>query len=298
MKSFIRLFFSFILSGMTTICFANSVILSSNSFHEIQTLLQKQKSPHQVLLALDDDDTLTMMPCKTPAHCQYLGGPAWFTWQSQLPAHSKQRIFQAFPQLLSINNLIFTMSKMVLDDPAIPSTLQTTDHLGMSVVVASARGYNMIGATETQLQQNNILTLIEKNAIKTFRHHISYPGFYFPKPWDNKPVRAIAYVHGVLYLAGQNKGEMLKQFLSKTHQANQIHTIIFVDDTMQNVKDVAKTYAQDPSMNAICIHFTRLAAHKAAFLAGKHAKHLQMQANQQWFAIRDALRKNLVDSDF
>lgn len=282
----------------TTMTLADSTIVSMNSFKAVIHLLQKQKHPHHVLLALDDDDTLTMMPCPSSTHCQYLGGPAWFTWQSKLPVDSKDRIWKTFPQLLAIDNLMFTMSHMVMDDPAIPDALKTADQLGMPIVVASARGYDMMGATEVQFSEDHIFKLIEKNAIKTDDQHISYPGFYLPKSWNKKPVRPIAYVHGVLYLAGQNKGVMLQQFLSKTHQTQHIHTIIFVDDTMQNVKDVATAYAHDASVHVISIHYTRLANHKAAFLTGKNAKKLQQQANQQWFAIRNTMKNNLVGARF
>lgn len=282
----------------TTTAFAHSTIMSFSSFKDIQKLLFQQKDPKQVLLVLDDDDTLTMMPCPTPDHCQYLGGPAWFEWQSKLPKYSSDRIYHSFSQLLDINKLIFTISRMVVDDPAIPDTLKTVDKLGMHAIVASARGYDMMGATEVQLSQDHIFKLIEKNAIKTEGSHISYPGFYLPTTWNKKPTRPISYVHGTLYLAGQNKGIMLQQFLAKTGNTQRIHEIIFVDDTMQNVKEVANAYAKEASVNVISIHYTGLAAHKAAFLTGKNAKQLQAQANKQWYAIRDAMKKNLIGSDF
>ncbi len=282
----------------TTAAIADSTIISLGSFKDIQKLLLQQKHPQRVLLALDNDETLTMMPSPSQNHCQYLGGTAWFIWQSKLTSNSKDRIWTSFPQLIDINRLIFTMSKMVLDDPAIPNTLKTADKLGVNTVVATARGYDMISATEVQFNQDHIFKLIEKNAIKTDGNHISYPGFYLPAAWNDKPIRPIAYVNGILYLAGQNKGMMLKQFLAKTGNTKHIREIIFVDDTMQNVTDVANAYANDPSVHVISIHYTRLAARKAAFLTGKNAKQLQAQANKQWFAIRDALRKNLIGSNY
>lgn len=277
---------------------ANSTIISLASFKDVQKLLLKQKHPHQVLLALDDDDTLTTMPCPSQNHCQYLGGTAWFEWQSKLPANSKDRIWKSFSQLLNINKLIFTMSRMGVDDPAIPDALKTADKIGVNTLVASARGYDMMGATEVQFSQDHIFKPIEKNALKTDGGHISYPGFYLPTAWNNKPVRLISYVHGVLYLAGQNKGVMLQQFLAKTGNTKRIHDIIFVDDTMQNVKDVANAYAKDPAVHVISIHYIRLAAHKAAFLTGKNAKKLQAQANKQWYGIRETIKKNLIGSNF
>src|SRR3990167_5464185 len=253
MNKLVRLFFAVLFCCSTTLAVADSTIISLSSFKDVQKLLLEQKHPHQVLLALDDDDTLTMMPCPSQNHCQYLGGPAWFEWQSTLPADSKDRIWKSFSQLLDINKLIFTMSRMDVDDPAIPNALKTADKLGVHTLVVSARGYDMMGATEVQFSQDHIFKLIEKNAIKTNGNHISYLGFYLPTAWSDKLVRPISYVHGVLYLAGQNKGEMLRQFLSKTGNAKRIHDIIFVDDTMQNVKDVASAYAKDPAAHVISI---------------------------------------------
>lgn len=278
----------------TTPLFADSTIVTADSFAQVQQMVEKDKQPHHLLLALDDDDTLTMMPCPSPSHCQYLGGPAWYTWQSQLPATSPVRIWKTFPQLLAINNLLFTMSEMPLTDKTIPAALQLTHQRGAYIVVASARGYDMMNATEKQFKDNGILNIIKESAIPTPRDHISFPGFYMPTPWRKEPVRPIAYVHGILYWEGQNKGVMLQQFLAKTKKTNAIKEIIFVDDQHSNVVDVAKAYKNDPHVHVISVYYTKLKEHKAEFLTGKNAKKLQATANAQWFAIRDALRKNVL----
>lgn len=278
--------------------YANSTIISTNSFSTIKHLIKKNKDPHHLLLALDDDDTLTMMPCSGPLSqsksCQYLGGPAWFEWQSKLPPSSKDRVWRTFSQLCAIDNFILSFSKMPIDDPQIPSTLKLADDLGVLTTVVTARDQHMINATETQFTQDRLLKLVKKDAIKTPEGHLSFPGFYFPKVWNNKAVRPIAYLHGVLYESGLNKGEMIKQFLNKTHETKAIKNIIFVDDTMQNVKDVAATFAHDPNVNVISVHFTRLSKHKADFLTGPHAKELQAIATKQWKNINSALKKNVL----
>jgi len=288
----LSLVFSILIIATQT--FANSTIISAADFNHIKKLILQSKHPHHLLLALDDDDTLTMMPCPAPTHCQYLGGPSWYKWQSHLPATSKQRIWKTYPQLLDIANLLYTMTAMTIDDPAIPSTLKTADKLGVSTMVVTDRGYRMVHATENQFKKDNIFHLIEKNTIETPTDHTSFPGFYFPKKWDKKSVRRVTYEHGTLYVAGQNKGEIIKQFLQKTNQSHRIHEIIFVDDTMKNVEDVANAYKNDPSVHVISIHFTRMATIKAAFFKGKYAKYYQAMANKQWYAIHDALKKNLL----
>lgn len=76
--------------------FAASKIIQSNTFETVRNLLKNEKSPKSTLLALDDDDTLTMMPCPNHNHCQYIGGPAWFKWQSHLPSNSPWQLLQRF----------------------------------------------------------------------------------------------------------------------------------------------------------------------------------------------------------
>lgn len=289
---------------LSSTLFAKSTLISADSFVAIQKIILKTKDPHHTLLALDDDDTLTMEPCypysvgTKPGVCQYLGGPAWFSWQASLSANNPARIYRTFSELLTIDHLIFVAGQMPLDDPAILDTLKTADKIGMNIVVVSARDYSDTGATEKQFQQDGILNLIEKNAIRTPSDHIGFPGYYMPTSWHKKPIRRIAYEHGILYLSGQNKGEMLKQFLAKTNNTKHITHIIFVDDTMQNDIAVAKAYANNSHVNVICIHYTRLAAHKKALTHGKYAKALQAAANRQWKNIRTALHNNLPESNF
>lgn len=293
----LTIFYGLLSLLMSTALFARSEIISSDTFLTVQQLIVKNKNPHHLLLALDDDDTLTMTPCPSFNHCQRLGSPEWFSWQAKLPKGNQNRIWKNFPELLNINNLIFNMSKMVLTDLFIPNTLKTADKRGVYTLVTTARGYNMLGATEKQLTQDGILHLIEKNALHTTTNHIGFSEVYYPHQWNNKPVRRIAYSQGILYLAGLNKGEMIKQFLSKIKQTNIIHIIIFVDDTYKNIIDVSNSYKNNSSVHVICVYYTKLKAHKAEFLTGKNAKKLQADANMRWYAIRDALKKNLPGFD-
>lgn len=290
---------------MSASIFAKSTIVSVNSFKQVQHIVSQIKDKKQLLVALDDDDTLTMTPCypysvgSTPkTACQYLGSPYWFNWQASMKKNNPDRIWNTFPQLVAENNLIFNMSKMPLDDSHIPAFLNYVHNHDGHIVVATARGYSMLGATETQFQQDGILKVIEQSALKTPTGHISFPGYYFPTAWKNNHVRRIAYLHGILYLSGQNKGVMLQQFLAKTKQTNNIKTIVFVDDTLQNVKDVAAAFAKDPHVNVISIHFLRLAKQKEAFIKGKNAKKFQAIATQQWRSICANLRKNISEFEF
>ena len=118
-------------------------------------------------------------------------------------------------------------------------------------------------------------------------------GLQRAKEWNGKATRRIAYVHGILYEGGQNKGPIIQQFLEKTKQVQRIHEIIFVDDTLKNIKEVAATYQNNPSVHLIAIHFTRLAKIKSQFFIGKEAHKLQALATHRWQHIRNTLKNNL-----
>lgn len=273
--------------------FASSSIITANSFKTVETLLQQDKQPQQTLLVMDNDDTLTMMPCASAKNCQYLGGPAWYQWQSQLSPADTQRVAKDTAGLLAISNLIFTATQSALVDPEIPNTLKMADDEGVSLLVSTDRGYPMSNATESSFNNLGIMAPIEKNALKTASGDTGYASPYLPTPWDQNPVRSIAYMNGVLYGSGQNKGMLIEQLLQKTGNATNIRTIIFVDDTYKNVQNVADAYQNNTNVNAICIYFNRLETHKNNFLTGKNAKKLQAIATQQWTSIHAALTKNL-----
>jgi len=278
--------FSYSLSG-----FANAIIETAPSFSMVQELILNDKDPQHTLLVMDDDDTLTMMPCPSQSNCQYLGGPAWFSWQESLPANDSNRVYSSFAQLLNISNLLVAMSS---DAPVvesdIPAILKTAQQLKMPMLVETARNYETIPATETEFSNDGILNIIENTALKTPSNNISFPGYYIPEG----ATRPVAYENGILYCAGQNKGLMLQDFLNRIKQVDNIHEIIFVDDTQKNVTDVASAYESDTAINVIGVYYTYLEAQKNAFTIGPDAKKLQATANAEWHTVDAALKKNLL----
>ena len=85
---------------------------------------------------------------------------------------------------------------------------------------------------------------------------------------------------------------MLQRFLQKMDKTYRISNIIFVDDTQQNVTDVADAY-QHSNVSVISAHYAGMDAHKAALTSGPEAKKLQATANREWVAIRESLHRNL-----
>lgn len=269
--------------------FAASKIIQSNTFETVRNLLKNEKSPKSTLLALDDDDTLTMMPCPNHNHCQYIGGPAWFKWQSHLPSNSPERVSATFSGLLGINRILFSLSRMPIVQKDIPSTLALAQERGIKIVAATARGYQMAQATERQFHEDHILHYFLNDSIKTPDDKNTFVGTYLPIGGS----RPILYQNGMLYLSGQNKGLMLKDFLKKTHMKHKITHIIFVDDTLKNVQQVASAYQKTPGVNVTCVYYTHLKVHKENFTQGPRATILQATAQKRWDRISAVLEHNL-----
>ena len=283
---------------------AKSKFMEINDFSKLEQIVKDLNSTKKTLLVMDNDDTLTMMSCpdqNDAATCQYLGGPAWFSWQDNLmKTESHYKVTSDFDQLINISDLLFAMNDMGFTQASIPKTLQTLTDSGVKLLVLTARGAGTVSATENQLEylkstnseSKNFLTFISDNALigkKSKSPSIASPF----KPKDCLAnTRTINYQQGVMYVAGQNKGEMLKCLLKKT-KSSRIRNIIFIDDTLGNVEDVEKAFANDTNCNVIAIHYTALKEHKIALTQGGNAAKYQFNAHKRWEAIKATLKYEL-----
>ncbi|HLD84384.1 MAG TPA: DUF2608 domain-containing protein, partial [Coxiellaceae bacterium] len=279
MKKAFSIFVFTALALFTHTSFADSVIGSTDSFQSIQKMISSAAHPEHWLVVIDDDDTLTRMPCVSENHCQYLGGVAWFNWQAAMKPDNPARVARSFPDLVRVTDFLLSTHDAPLTESDIPATLTLAHQRGVHILVLTARGSELIPATERQFSQDGILSLVEKDAPQSPVGQISFAGDYLPaKIPELKTNRPIAYQDGILYVAGQNKGFMLKGFLEKMHDAKQFTHLVFLDDTFQNVKDVASVYKNTKNVQVISLHYLRMQKHKAAFLTGKNAKKLQAEA--------------------
>ena len=277
----------------SSLSFAKSTLLTEQHFSSVQQLIKHDSAPKHTILVMDDDDTLTKMPCNSTNKCQYIGGPAWYKWQSELPSNSPYRVAKNIDGLLAVNTLVLDATYMPLTEKDIPNILKYAKQKGVNVLVATARGSDMLNATENQLKKDHILNIIASDAIRTPAGKISFAGPYMPK--DGK--RPVVYQNGILYLAGQNKGVMLKDFLAKTNLTHKITHIIFIDDTLKNDQQVVAAFLNDRKIDVDSIYYTYLKKHKTDFLNGKEAKALQMQANASWKKIEASLKHDLPGFD-
>jgi len=286
---------------------ADSKITSVGSFKEFSKIVNSLGSknlPH-TLVVMDDDDTLTMMSCLVQDDidkCQYLGGPAWFSWQGELlDTNSSYKVANSFNDLLNISTLLFAMNDMVYTEKEIPNILQDFTQSGVKLLVLTARGTDTMSATSSQFlnlevplkeaQKSSFLDFISNNALKGNKSDISsIASPFIPKGY--KASRPVSYQQGIMFVSGQNKGEMLKAFLSKTQSSN-IKNIFFIDDTMKNVQDVNDAFSKSKVYNVNAIHYVALQKHKAELTKGVNAPKHQNRANKRWNSIKAIMIKEL-----
>lgn len=256
------------------------------------------------LIVMDDDDTLTMMECQEPGNpkkCQYLGGPAWYDWQSGLlGSNSPFKVASDKEELLNINTLLLSINNMPYTDQAIPSILNKLSYQGSQLLVLTARGSETASATANQfaslptgknVSYDHFQDLISQNALHGKHSNISSIASPF-LPDSCQALRPVSYQQGVMYIAGQNKGHMLLCLLQRT-QSEHISNIVFIDDTLKNVEDVYTTFENSTRYRVKAIHYTALQQHKAALTEGPNSALVQGHAHNRWLKIRHTLKAQL-----
>ncbi len=268
--------------------------------------------PATTLLVFDNDDTISTMPCVDEQSCQYLGGAAWFDWQDELLGHqSPYRVADDFGDLLAISSFIFNSTNMQVTDPALPALLSDLTDSGMRLIVETARGSEVVNATERQLsalavsdsQTTDMLALVRKSAL-TFDDG-GIPSIDGPfQPCAINGARPVTYQQGVMYLAGQNKGLMLKCLLrlygadQDSREAMPIRNVVFVDDTPKNVDNVVAAFQDEPKITVKAFHYSAFDAHKAKLTEGPEAKSLQDRAKARWEQLSAVVERVLQSPAF
>ena len=287
-----------------------SAIKTAADFASIQrfinTALIKDQHlrPQEILLVLDDDNTLTTnkKDCKNPSarSCQYLGGVAWFDWQNgllstyqQTGQRSKDLVATNFNGLLAVQRFLFQNTKMDLTDPALPRIIKQLQSHGVSVMMEGARDPWMHGITEEQLKLNGLV----------FKHSGLPPpegiaGNFIP----SKRLCGVAiathkiarYEDGIYTVNGQDKGKMLQCLFNLTGDEHLYKAIVFVDDKNYNIQSMYRQFVHS-SLSIYAFHFTREDRSVAAFLTGPNASELQQAAAKKWQIIVATLNAQLPD---
>ncbi|RED10643.1 DUF2608 domain-containing protein [Pontivivens insulae] len=305
--------------SLTVICASAQPALGEASFstaHSFEEIVEELTADDpgadlsNLLVVMDDDDTLTMMPCPvptSPSQCQYLGGPAWFSWQSDLNEMSNGgallpgQIAATDAQLYPISDLLLTLNNMDYADPSIPDALRQLTRMGAKLLVITARDTDVVSATQGQFDhlsipnEGSLLEMISGNAPVWQASGVpSMAGTEGAGFCDI--TTPVAYQDGIVYATGQNKGEVLNCFLGKA-EVTSIDQIIFIDDTMANVQDVYNSFLDSPDYDVAAVHLTQLAAHKQAFGPTTGTSELteyQIAATLRWQHISSALALTLL----
>lgn len=287
---------------------ADSPVGKAESFQTVLDIARGIDQPHSTLVVMDDDDTLTMMSCPQQTDletCQYLGGPAWFDWQNDLLKEMGQpRVANDFDELLTIAGLLLATNYMPYTADDVPTVLDELTAMGVRLLTETARGTDTLSATENQFKrlstpnkaQPTLLAMMNANSPQ-FAGASGRPSPFQACP--NEPTeRLISFQQGVTYVSGQDKGTILKCLLDE-HNAQAgvapIKYVIFIDDTLKNVEQVAAAFEGSKNYEVHALHYIAMHAHKAALTKGDMARAYQRQAADRWNAIRDVLRGQLLN---
>lgn len=296
------------LLGIVFLAYSHQTLAESNhweisSFTALIELVKEIDQAYNTLIVMDDDDTISMMECPNyhdPEQCQYLGGPAWFSWQNaQISKNLQPRVANTFDELLVTATLLFNLNTMVYSQPEVPTVLKKLTGSGVRLLVETARGNSDISATEQQFSRlpfdktNSFATHLSENSL-LFNHLSSKASPY--TPCDISTMRGITYRNGTLYLEGQDKGINLICLLDEFNQqksATKLTHIIFIDDTLKNVISVHNAFKDKPHYQVKALHFNALDKHKAALTKGKYAGQHQKNAMDKWEMIESVLEVEL-----
>ncbi|MFY8273550.1 DUF2608 domain-containing protein [Pseudoalteromonas sp. SSDWG2] len=300
---------SFSGSGLCATTLNLNPIHSTDSFTSLVQQVNSWNEAKNTLVVMDNDDTLTMISCPdngNPDNCQYLGGAAWYSWQSGLlKSGAKMRVADNTHELIEASDLLFALNTMVFTRENVPSVLKALGDKGVRLMVETARGNQTISATEDQF--TDLMVTEDIN----LHDYISTRSLHFnglsslASPYmscDSGSSRSISYRSGVMYLAGQDKGRNLLCLLQhynqdKTSEQDITH-IVFIDDTLENVKSVHDALSQHPEYTFAAFHYTALASHKQALTKGELADTFQAKATQRWCNLITGMHNNLLQPSY
>ena len=301
--------FVFLLFAFQTV-HAGGVKSQVSSFKELKKIVENLADPTATLVVMDDDDTLTMMSCQDAEKsdkCQYLGGPAWFAWQSSLVgANSAYSVAKTQEELFGISSLLLAMNDMEYTEGELPDVLRALANVGVRLLVETARGNNDLSATERQFAQlpvknssyTSFLDMISGSSLVFAPDNITSLAGPF-SPCRIPGARKVSYQQGVMYVSGQNKGTMLKCLLTRYQGSNGgglvIKYVVFIDDTQQNVDDVYSAFKESAQFNVTALHYDALDKHKHALTEGARKNTYQDKAKHRWHAIQTTMHKELLD---
>jgi hypothetical protein len=231
---------------------------------ELALDLAKKYGGERVLVALDIDNTLLAME-------QDLGSDQWYYWQMQLEEQDPCSA-QLVNGRLEVQGALYYASAMRPTQPDAAQQVRRMQEAGLKVIALTARAPEYRLSTFRELRRNGFS--LWQNA---WPPQAGYADSFTPAGVE-RPVR---YEDGVLFTAGQDKGLVLQDLLTRAG-AGQPVLIMMVDDKQSNLQQVMKAFSWSGT-KIQAWHYTREQPVVDAFNAEAAAR--------QWDTLRPALEQ-------
>lgn len=230
---------------------------------EIVRKLEETLRSDEILVVFDIDNTLLAM--KTD-----VGSDQWYDWQKNL-----KKSDECDPRL--VENLLASQGALFFSGSMRPTQADAADVIrklqqqGVQVMAETARGWSFVLPTMRELRRNQM----------DFRATAPGPPAGYGEFQPQSAVRPLLYSDGVYMLAGQHKGDMLMELLTKI--GDQLpQAIIVIDDKTYNLTAYEET-AKRLNLNLYSIYYTGVSDWVANFDTKK--------AVIDWQKLRPALEQ-------
>ena len=186
--------------------------------------LAKVYGSEHVLVIFDLDNTLLAME-------ENLGSDQWYEWQTKkLEKNDPRRV----PEIFSTQNTLFYLGNMRPTQPDTVDIVIKLQKKGFPMIVVTSRDANARFSAFRELRRNNLFF-----RDSAFGPKGGYQQKFYPDGEDE--IRPVFFQDGVLFVAGQDKGEVLMNLFEKTGWGPP-KAVVFVDDKKENINAVINAF--------------------------------------------------------
>ncbi len=269
-------------------------IKSLNEIERHAASLAARYGAARTLVVFDIDDTLLVMK-------QDLGSGGWYRWQKSLKNKEPKSEYDVRTKdhsLLDVQFLLYRLSDMKTTEMIAPLLVSALQRRGHPVMALTARTPVIRSATLRELNDFEIHfhSAPHCGPPLCFRRgvidgsQVAWAGEQAKSTFPNiegwlteraAKIRPISYGDGVMMVAGQDKGVMLQLMLASS-DLSRYRAIVFVDDGLENVEDMARAFGH-PNLEVVILHYTG-ATEFADNLSDDHAR--KNEAKDDWETVQ------------
>jgi hypothetical protein len=203
-------------------------LIESNDLADLTATALELAGRHghdELLVIFDLDNTLLAME-------QDLGSNQWYDWQSDLQAEDPCNP-RVVTNRLAVQGALYSASAMRLTQDDAPNQVRTLQQSGLDVFILTSRG---------PAYRFQTLRELRRNGFSFYNSGIGPLGGYAQEFVPAGGSRHARYEDGVFMTAGQNKGDMLKALLDKTHTKTP-SVVLMADDSLKNLENMIEAFA-------------------------------------------------------